>query len=134
MLSLSSTHFRNIVFLCVGGRGLDDICISFRRLLDCAFNGFVFVLEAGCGGLNFVKLTCHFRVVLCDFGLDIFVLLFEARDACLNVLKGVEHYVFFVGVTYFDPLSCFLNRCSYCCERGSLYRDSHRICFARLVV
>ena len=117
MLPLSGSHFRGLLFLCTGGRGVDDICICFGRLLDRAFNVFVFVLDAG------------------GSGFDIFALLFEARNARLNVLEGIENYLFFVSsLRCLNILPCFLNRCGYFCERGSLYHDFHGIRFACRVV
>lgn len=68
---LSSTHFCNGFFLRNDDCGLDDVCLSLRRIFDSTFNGFVFGLGVGCAGLNYVKLKYQFRVLLCDFGLDV---------------------------------------------------------------
>ena len=75
------------------------------------------------------------RIVLCCFGLNIFIPLFKARDACLNVLDGFENYVFFISaLCCLELLPRLLSISGYFCKCGSLHHDFHCICFARCVM
>ena len=93
----------------------------------------MFVLEASGSGLNFIKFICHFRIILCDSGLNIFIFLFETPDICLNVFEGLENCVFSVVLCCLDHFPRFLDCCGYICEHGSTHHDVHGFCFARRV-
>ena len=62
-------------------------------------------------GLNFVKFIYHFPIILHDFGLNIFMPLPEAHNTCLDVLQGIENYVFFIAVPHYLELQGFFKRC-----------------------
>jgi hypothetical protein len=50
--------------------------------------GWLRIYSRGC--LNFVELMKYRFRVLCDFGLDVLVPLFEAHNTCLDVLEGLR--------------------------------------------